>query len=86
MQGVFHTGLGLLHFRFGGSTDGNDRHATGQLRKPFLELLAIVLAVGLFDLLADLVDTGLDLGRVAGSFDDRAVVVAAFDLLGTAEV
>ena len=66
VQGVFDAGLLLLHVGFGAGADRDDRHAAGQLGQPFLELLLVVLALGRFDLVADLLDAGLDLGRLAG--------------------
>ena len=63
VQGVFDAGLVLLHVGFGAGADRDDRHAAGQLGQPLLELLAVVVALGGFDLIADLLDAGLDLGR-----------------------
>src|SRR5690606_12390208 len=80
------TGLGLLHLGFGRGTDADDGHAAGQLGEPLLELLAIVLAVGLFDALAELSDTGLDLVLLSTTADDRRRILVDFDLLGAAEL
>jgi hypothetical protein len=41
-------------------TDVDLSHAAGQLRQPLLQLLAVVIAVGRFDLAADLLDAAFD--------------------------
>ena len=47
-------------------------HAAGELGETFLELLrSYSLSVG-FDLIANLLDARLDVGLLAGAFDDRA--------------
>ena len=72
--GVFHQGLPLLHFGLGGGADVDLGHAAGQLGQPLLQLLAVVVAVGRFDLAADLLGAAVD-GRLrAGAADDRRVV------------
>ena len=72
--GVFHQGLPLLHFGFGRRADVDLGDAAGQLRQPLFQLLAVVIAGGGFDLLADLVGPALD-GRLrAGAADDRRIV------------
>ena len=86
VQGVFDAGLLLLHVGFGAGADRDDRHAAGQLGQPLLELLLVVLAFGGVDLVANLLDAGLDLGRLAGALDDRGVVLVDRDLLGAAQV
>ena len=60
MQGVFHAGLLFLHFGLGGRADLDHRDAAGQLRQPLLQLLAVVVGSGLFDLGAELLDAALD--------------------------
>ena len=86
VQGVFDAGFLLLHLGFGRGADVDDGHATGELREALLELLAIVIGGGLFDLAADLVDAALDVGLLAFAFDDRGVLLVDRDALGAAEV
>ena len=86
VQGVFDAGLLFLHFAFGRGADVDLGHAAGELGQPLFELLAIVVAGGVVDLAADLVDAALDVGALAGAFDDRGVVLVDDDLLGAAEV
>ena len=86
VQRVFDAGLLLLHFALGRGADVDLGHAAGQLGQPLFELLAIVVAGRVLDLAADLVDAGLDLGALAGAFDDRRVVLVDDDLLGPAEI
>ena len=54
VDGVVERLLPALHLGFGRRADADHRHAARQLRQPLLELLAIVVAGGLLDLLADL--------------------------------
>ena len=86
MQGVLDAGLGLLHLGLGAAADRDHRHAAGELGQPLLELLAVVVAVAGFDLPLELLDAGLDVGRLAGAFDDRRVVLVDRDLLRPAEL
>jgi hypothetical protein len=86
VQGVFDAGLLLLHLGLGGGTDVDDGHAASELREALLELLAVVVAGGLFDLAADLAHAALDVRLLAGAFDDRGVLLVDRDALGAAEV
>ena len=86
MEGILDAGLLLLHLRLGPGTDGDDRHAAGELGEPLLELLTVVLAVGGIDLVADLLDARGDVGRLAGALDDRRLVLVDGDRLRLAEV
>ena len=86
VQGVFDASLLLLHVRLGIGTDRDDRHAAGQLGQPLLELFAIVFAVRGRDLVADLLDAILDVGRLAGALDDRGRIFVDRDLLGPAQL
>ena len=67
---LFDRGLGRLHrvldavlllleLDLGGRADLDDRDAAGQLGEALLELLAVVVGVGVVDLLLDLVDAAL---------------------------
>ena len=86
VQGVLDAGLGLLHVGLGRRTDADQGHAAGELGQPLLELLLVVLALGLLDLAAELVDPPLDVGLLAGPLDDRRAVLVDLDLLGLAEL
>ena len=86
VQGVFDAGLLLLHVGFGLGADADHRHAAGQLGQPFLELFLVVFAFGLGDLVLDLLNPLVDVGPLAGAFDDRRVVLIDRDLLGAAQV
>ena len=55
-----------------GRTDANQGHAPGELRQPLLELLLVVLALGLLDLAAKLVDPPLNVGLLAGTLDQAS--------------
>ena len=86
MQGVLDAGLLLLHFGLGAGTDGDDRHAAGELCQTLLQFLAVVLALRALNLSAELVHPGLHVILLAGTLDDRGLVLVNRDLLGPAEV
>ena len=85
-QGVFDAGFALFQLNFGGGADFDDGDAAGQLGHPLLELLAVVLGGGVFDLGFDLVDAGLDGFFGAVAFYDGGVVFGGGDAAGAAEV
>jgi hypothetical protein len=64
----------------------DDGDAAGQLGEALLELLAVVVAGGLLDLHADLIDRAGDLLLVAGALDDQGLVLVDGDALGRAEL
>src|SRR5712671_178605 len=86
VHGVLDTRLLFLQFGFGGCADFDDGNAADQLGKALLELFLVVIAGGVFDLRADLLDTAFDVGGLAGAFDDRGVVLVDGDFLGAAEI
>jgi len=77
--------LPLLEFDLRRSADLDDGNATGELRETLLELLTIPIGIGIVDLLANLLHTGLDVCVGSGTLDDRRVVLADDDLAGLAE-
>ena len=52
--------LAALHFRLRRRTDADDGDPAGEFSEPFFQFVAIVIAGGLFDLLAQLALAGLD--------------------------
>ena len=52
VQGVFDAGLLFLHGDFGGGADVDLGDAAGELGQAFLELLAVVVAGGVVDLVS----------------------------------
>src|SRR3546814_2049126 len=68
-----------------GGADLEDGDTTGQLGEALLELLAVVVRVGVLDLVLDLLDAALDVGVVAGTLDDGGPVLGDDDLGGPAE-
>src|SRR6185369_8419096 len=60
VESVIDAVLALLNFDFGRAADLDHGNAAGQLGQAFLQLLAVVVAGGDFDLGADLLDPGLD--------------------------
>src|SRR5690606_33960905 len=85
VQRVVDAVLALLHFDFRSAADLDHRNTAGQLGQAFLQLLTVVVAGRGLDLRADLLDPGLDVGLVAGTIDDRGVVLVDGDALGFAE-
>src|ERR1044072_4882957 len=59
---------------------------SGERREPLFELLTIVVAGGVVDLAADLVDAAFDVLALAAAFDDRRVVFVDDHFLGAAEL
>ncbi len=86
MKSVFHASFLLFHFGLGGRADIDNRHAAGQLGQTFLQLLAVVIGGGVFNLFANLTDTGLDVLGVTAAFNDRGVVFVHRDFLGSTEI
>ena len=58
VQSVFHAVFLFLHFGFGSRTDMNHSDAAHQLGEAFLQLFAVVIGSGFFDLGADLLHAG----------------------------
>ena len=75
VQGIFNAGLLLFHLDLGGSANLDNRNTAGQLGYALLQFLAIVIGRSVFDLDADLADTGLDGIVVTGTIDDGGVVL-----------
>src|SRR5882724_694469 len=86
VHGVFDASLLLFHFGLGRGTNFDHSHATDQLRQPFLQLLAVVVAGRLLDLAANFFYPAFDLVVLALAFDHGGVVLVHGDLLGLAEV
>src|SRR5262245_2449967 len=82
---VIHAILALLHLDFGRAADADHRDAAGELGQTLLKLLAVVVRGGLLDLRLDLGNAGLDVGLLAGTVDDRGVLLVDHHLLGAAE-
>ena len=75
----------LLELDLGCGADFDDGNAAGELGETLLELLAVPVRVGLFDLPLDLGDPTLDLVLGACAVDDRRVVLGDNDASGTAQ-
>ena len=86
VQRVLDAGLLLLHLDFGRGADLDHRHAAGELRHALLQLLLVVVAGRLLDLLADVLDARLDALGVAGAVDDGGLFLADLDALRAAEI
>ena len=84
-DGVIDSVLEFVDFGFGNSADFEDGDSSGELGKSLLELVLVVAGSGGADGLADLVDSLLDGGLVAGSFNHDGVVLADDDLLSGSE-
>src|SRR5262249_16350577 len=82
---VFDAVLLFLELDLGGRADANDGDAARQFRQTLLELLAIPVGIGVFDLALDLRDAALDVGFSTRALDDGRVVLRHRDLAGPAE-
>ena len=76
----------LFQLDLGGRADVDDGHAAGHLRYALFQLLAVVVAGGLFHLCFDLVDATLDFLGVTVALDERRVVLIGDNAAGAAEV
>ena len=85
MERILDAGLLFLHLALGRSADVDLGHAPGELGESLLEFFAVVIARGILDLAANLLDPGLDVARLAGALNDRRVVLVDDHLLGAAE-
>src|SRR5690606_16287113 len=74
-DGVLDAVLALLELDLGGRTRLDDGHAAGELGEALLQLLAVVVAVGVLDLAADLGHATLDRRRLSGALDDRGLIL-----------
>src|SRR6266536_1054894 len=77
--------LALLQLDLGSCTGLNDSDAAGQLGQPLLQLLAVIVGVGVVDLGTDLVHPAGDLLGVAGTIDDRCLVLGDDHLTSLAQ-
>jgi len=73
VKGVFNTSLLLLHVGFGFSTNADNCNAASKFCQTLLKLFSVVLAVRLFDLLANLCDASFDVFTSSSTFDDGRV-------------
>ena len=86
VHGVLDARLLLFQFGLGRGADLDDGNAAGQFRQPLLQLLVVVVALGLLDLLLDQRDAAVDGGLVAVAVDDGGLVLGDHDALGAAEL
>src|SRR6476661_5374033 len=85
MHGIIDAILALLHLDLCRPADTDHRDAAREFGEPLLELLAIVIRGGLLDLCLDLSNACLDIALLAGTADDRGVLLVDHHLLGLAE-
>src|SRR5690606_33159538 len=86
VQGVFNAGFLLFHFDFGTGTDLDHGNTASQLGQTLLQLLFVVVGGSVFDLLADLRNTRLDVGLGTSAVDDGGVFLAQLNALGVTQV
>ena len=75
----------LFHLHLGGSAYVQDSHATGELAQTLLELLAIVIGSGDFNLFLDSRYAVFDLGCLSGTAYDGGILLGDGHLLGLTE-
>ena len=83
---VFDTSFLLFQLGFRGCADFDHRDPADQFGQTLLQLFLVVIGGGVFDLHAQLLDSALDLARLAGTGDDRGIVLVDGHLLGASEV
>ena len=86
LQRVFDAMLLLLHLGLGGCADLDHGNTASQLGEALLELLAIEIGVGVFDLVLDLADPALDPIAVTVAIHDRRRVLGDDDAAGFTEL
>ena len=74
VKSVFDASLLFFHFAFGCGTNVQLSNPTRQLGNPFFQFFTIVITGRSSKFPPDLLDSSLDVGRLAESFDDRGVV------------
>src|SRR4029077_4938948 len=84
--GVLDASLLFLQLGLGCRAHLDYCDAADELRQSFLELLAVVVGGGVFDLRANLLHAPFNLGGFSGAFDDRGVVLVDGDFLRATEV
>ncbi len=86
VQCVFDAGFLLFHFDFGSGTDLNHGDTAGKLGDALLQLLAVVVAGGFFDLRLDLLDAAFDRFLVAGAINQGAVLFGDLNFFRGAQI
>src|SRR5690606_38276600 len=84
-NGVFDAVLALLELHLGGGSGLDDGNTTGQLGQALLQLLAVVVAVGVLDLGADLGHATGDGVSLACTLDNGGLVLGDDNLAGASE-
>jgi hypothetical protein len=75
----------FLDFDFRRAANADDGNAASELGKAFLQLFAVIIGRGFFDLSLDLCNAAFDVGLGASAVDDRGVFLGDRNLLRTAE-
>src|SRR5690606_13019526 len=71
VESVVDAVLLFLHFNFRRAANADYGNAASELGKTFLQLLAVVIGSGFFDLSLDLANATFHVGLLAGTVDDR---------------
>ena len=86
IQGILNTGFFLLHLHFSGSTNIDHCHTTNQFCQAFLQLFAVIIRGGVFDLGTDLLYPGSQLVFVTSTVNNGGVVLIHCNPLGRAKI
>ena len=78
--------LALLELNLGSGTDLEDSNAAGELSQALLQLLAVVIGIGAFDLGTDLLDAAVDLLLGTSTLNDGGLVLGDDNLACLAQV
>jgi len=71
----------FLQFGFGCSAHADDCHTAGELRQPFLEFFAVIIAGGFVNFHADLLDASLDSIGITGTAHNGGAVLVCHNLV-----
>src|SRR5205823_9480642 len=82
MKRVVDAVLALLDLDLGGTADLDHGNAASELGETLLELLTVVVAGGVLDLLADSLGAAFDCVMSPGAIDDGGVVLVDRNALG----
>ena len=86
VQRVFNAGFLFFHFDFGCCADFDNSNAACQLGNTFLQLFAIIIRRGVFNLTTNLRNAAFDVRFAAMAINDGGVFFRYHNLLGLAKV
>ena len=86
MQSILYPGLLFFHFYFSSCTNFDDGNTADKRSKSFLQFFSVVVGGGLFDLVANLFYSALNIRGLTFSIDDDGIFLVNSDPLSVAHV